>query len=695
MNHSAKSLLRVFSVACATWLATGAMAQTTTESLTAEATAIKASAIPLETFLRRPEFQNMSLSPNGDFLAAVSPFKGRGNLVVIDLAQRSRRLLTSFETTDVADFYWVNNKRICMRVADRQDVTGNFSYRGTFCINTDGTEFADFTRIDKKSSMDQGRAILFNPVRAVGPDSVEYIISMPARSSRSNDLYRFNTITGRYTSLTFNSPGDVERWVLDRNQVPRIAVTSEPRQGNETFTRIGIWHRESADAKWEKLYENRQTWGVTVGDAISPIAFDYDNTTVYMASNIGRDKMAIFKYDTKTKKFGELVFEHPLIDLTGGLLFSNEKKKLVGIRYSAEMPATKWLDPELETLQKQIDAAIPGNVNNIGVVEEKSKRLLMISASPTNPGQYFLYDNEGKSIEPLVKRREWLPPSSMPERKFIKYKARDGMEIPAWVTIPKGTSGKNLPLVLHIHGGPQVRVYYGIQWQGRTPIAQFLASRGYVVLEPEPRGSTGFGRKHYESSYKQWGLAMQDDLTDGALHLVKEGLVDKNRMCLYGGSYGGYASLQGVVREPDLWKCTAPVVAVTDLFLLQQVQHSDIAERGDNSLDTEFTVAVGDSKRDEAQFTKTSPARNVDKINIPVLLSMGSDDRRVPIIHGNDFVKKMQAAGRGNLVEYVVYNGEGHGFNKDANVLDHFGRLERFLAKNIGDESQKRQVAFK
>ncbi|MFN8987791.1 MAG: alpha/beta hydrolase family protein, partial [Burkholderiales bacterium] len=176
---------------------------------------------------------------------------------------------------------------------------------------------------------------------------------------------------------------------------------------------------------------------------------------------------------------------------------------------------------------------------------------------------------------------------------------------------------------------------------------------------------------------------------------VKEGLVDKNRMCLYGGSYGGYASLQGVVREPELWKCTAPVVAVTDLFLLQQVQHSDIAERGDNSLDTEFTVAVGDSKRDEAQFTKTSPARNVDKINIPVLLSMGSDDRRVPIIHANDFVKKMQAAGRGNLVEYVVYNGEGHGFNKDANVLDHFGRLEKFLSKNIGEESQKRQIASK
>jgi dipeptidyl aminopeptidase/acylaminoacyl peptidase len=695
MKRVVSTFLSTLLLCGAGWFSLGASAQGSTEKITAQVAALKGTEIPLDTFFRRPEFNNMSLSPSGDFLAAISPFKGRGNLVVIDLTQRTRRVLTSFETTDVANFYWVNNKRICMRVSDGQDVTGNFTYRGTFCINTDGTELADFTRLDKRSSTDQGRVILFNPVRAVGGDSVEYIISMPARSSRSNDLYRFNTVTGRYTLLTFNSPGDVQRWVLDRNQVARVAVTSEPRQGNETFTRIGLWHRDSADGKWEKLFEHRQTWGQSVGDAMSPVAFDFDNTTLYVASNIGRDKMAIYKYDTKTKKLGDLVFEHPMIDIEDGLLFSAEKKRLVGIRYSAEMPTTKWFDPELETLQKQLDATLAGNVNNIGVVEEKSKRLLVLSASPTDAGQWFMFDNEAKSIEPLLKRRSWLPPESMPERRFIKYKARDGMEIPAWVTIPKGGSGKNLPLVLHIHGGPQARVYYGIQWQSRSPIPQFLASRGYVVLEPEPRGSTGFGRKHYESSYKQWGLSMQDDLTDGALHLVKEGLVDKNRMCLYGGSYGGYASLQGVVREPDLWKCTAPVVAVTDLFLLQQVQHSDIAERGDKALETEFTVAVGDSKRDEAQFTATSPARNVDKINIPVLLSMGSDDRRVPIIHANDFVKRMQAAGRGNLVEYVVYNGEGHGFNKDENVLDHARRLEAFLAKHIGDETQKKLVALR
>jgi dipeptidyl aminopeptidase/acylaminoacyl peptidase len=670
---------------------TPATTQGKVEKIEVTAAAILPDSISLETFARRPEFNSMSLSPSGDFLAAISPFKGRGNLVVIDLAKRSRQVLTSFETTDVANFYWVNNKRICMRVADGQDVTGNFNYRGTFCINTDGTELADFTRIDRRGSADSGRVVLFNPIRPVGADSDEYIISMPARSRSSNDLYRFNTKNGRYTLLTFNSPGDVNSWVLDRNQAARVAVTSEPRQGNEPFTRIGFWHRDSADGKWEKLFESRQTWGVTYGDAMIPVAFDFDNTTLYVASNIGRDKMAIYKYDTKTKKLGELVFEHPLIDITGGLLFSNEKKKLVGINYSAEMPTTKWFDPELETLQKQLDATLKGNVNSIGVVEEKSKRLLLVSASPTNAGQYYLFDNETKSIEPLVTRRNWLPAESMSERRFIKYKARDGMEIPAWVTIPKFSNGKNLPLVVHIHGGPQARSYYGIQWVfERLPYAQFLASRGYVVLEPEPRGSTGFGRKHYESSYKQWGLSMQDDITDGALHLVKEGIVDKGRMCLFGGSYGGYASLQGAVREPDLWKCTAPYVAVTDLIVMQNSQESDIAQNDSKVFDTEFAVAVGDSVRDREQMTRTSPARNVDKINIPVLLAMGADDRRVPLVQSDEFVKAFRRAGKGNLLEYVVYNGEGHGFNKDANVLDHVGRLEKFLARNIGDDKQKK-----
>lgn len=656
------------------------------DKLTVEAVALKARQIPVETFFRRAEFNQMVLSPNGEKLAAVSPLKGRGNLVVIDLTKRSRQVITSFEQMDVANFHWVNNRRLCMRVADGQDVTGAVTYRGTYCINDDGSELRDFTRLGVAASGAAGSGTLVNmtPLRSAGEDSPEYIMQMPMRTSSSFDLYRFNTLTGKSTLLTFDSPGNVSSWVLDRNRVPRVAVSDADRVGKETWTMRSVWHRAGEGAKWEKLFEYKVTWGQPHGEMMAPIAFDFDNTTLYVSSNIGgRDKRGIFKYDTVNKKMGELVFEHPLIDVAGGLLFSADKKKLVGIRYSAEMPATKWFDAELDTLQKQLDATVPGNVNQIGVAEEKTKKLLVTSVSPTNAGEYFLFDNEKKAIEPLVKRREWLPVNLMSERKFIKYKARDGLEIPAWVTIPRGSDGKNLPLIVNIHGGPHVRGYSGLSGWGRWPEAQFFASRGYVVLEPEPRGSVEYGRKHYELSFKQWGLTMQDDITDGALHLVKEGIVDKNRMCLHGGSYGGYATLQGVVKDPDLWKCGSPFVAVSDLFLLQNVQHSDIA-RGSDALETEYTVVVGDSKRDYDLFMLTSPAKNTDKIKVPLLMAMGSDDVRVPLIHAEEFVKNLRRSG--GKVELVVYTGEGHGFNKDENVIDHYTRLEKFFAQHIGEK---------
>lgn len=675
----------LFACAGALPLLAGAQAPQKIETINVEAVALKARQIPVETFFRRAEFNQMALSPSGEKLAAVSPFKGRGNLVVIDLGKRTRQVITSFETMDVAEFHWVNNKRLCLRVADGQEVTGRVNYRGTYCINDDGSNLRDFTRLGAAASGadNSGRVVQITPIRAIGPDSPEYIVSMRLRSRDSADLYNFNTETGATKLLTFDSPGNVAGWILDRNKVPRVAVRDEERVGREVFTKRNVWLRSGENGKWEKIHEYKTSWGHPYeSDILTPLAFDYDNTTLYVSTTIGgRDKRAVYKYDTVAKKLGELVFEHPLIDAGAELLFSSEKKKLVGIRYSAEMPTTKWLDPELDTLQKQLDATLPGNVNQIGVVEEKTKRLLLTSVSPINAGEYFLFDNEKKAIEPLVKRRDWLPANLMSDRKFIKYKARDGLEIPAWVTIPKGSTGKNLPLIVNIHGGPHVRGYSGLSSWGRWPEAQFFASRGYVVLEPEPRGSTGYGRKHYESSFKQWGLTMQDDITDGALHLVKEGIVDKDRMCLHGGSYGGYATLQGLVKDPDLWKCGSPFVAVSDLFLLQQVQHSDIAQ-GSDSLETEYTVVVGDSKKDYDQFMRTSPAKNTEKIKAPILIAMGSDDVRVPLIHAEEFVKNMKD--KGGNVEFIVYKGEGHGFNKDENVIDHYSRLEKFFDKYIG-----------
>lgn len=635
--------------------------------------------IPVEAFFKRAQYSEMLLSPNAERLAALTPFKNRNNLVVIDLGNRTRNVITAFETLDVADFYWVNSERLCLRVADGQEVSGRQNYRGTYCVDQDGKDLRDFTKLGVRNPALGG----YSNIRALAlanDGSPDLFVAMPERTRDSLDVYRFNTKTGRSQILSFDSPGYVARWVLDRNNVARVAVSEPERKNKSSPVYRQVWYRDSAEAKWEKIFESEMigdAW--TLGDSVSPIAFDYDNTTLYVSSNAGRDKAAIYRYDTKTRKMGELVFEHPLIDVAGGLIFSRPQKKLMGIRYDADKPAVKWFDPELDRLQKSLDQTFPKTYNEITLPSDSEKRALIFAHSDVDPGMYHLLDRTKPSLESLVKTREWIDPALMAERKFIVYKARDGMEIPAWVTIPRGSSGKNLPLIVNVHGGPWARVYSAISW-GRWPEAQFFASRGYVVLEPEPRGSTGWGRKHFTSSFKQWGQTMQDDINDGALQLVKDGLVDRNRMCIHGGSYGGYAAAMGVTRDPDFWKCGSPFVAVTDLFLFQKVAYSDIAQNSD-FFETDFKKMVGDSSADREMFTKYSPAKQAANVKVPVLITMGGDDVRVPLVHGEAFRNALQDAGK--KVEFVVYSGEGHGYNKDSNVTDFYRRLEKFFAANL------------
>lgn len=639
----------------------------------------KPSDISIEDFFKRAQYSQMVLSPDGTKLAALTPLKGRDNVALVDLDKRTSSVITSFEKSDATGIFWVNNRRLCLRVTDGHEVSGEAPrFRGLYCINADGTDLRNHSEVDVG-----GARRSLSPVAYVGTGD-DYIMGMRGRSERSLDLYRFNTSTGRYTLLTHDSPGDVGKWVLDRNLVPRVAVSTPPREitqkGRGILLTTTVWHRAGVDAKWEKLWSYQSD--DPKADTYDPVAFDYDNETLYVATNKGRDKEAIYAFDTKTRQMGGLLLEHPLIDVSGGLIFSPTQKKLVGVLVNPDKPVIVWTDPERARIQRGIDAAFPKTFNQLTFARDNEKRVLVNSFSDVDAGTYHLYDAGTKKLETIAKQREWLDPNLMAERRFITYKARDGMEIPAWVTIPKG-GGKDLPLVVNIHGGPWVRGYSWASGWGRWPEAQFLASRGYVVLEPEPRGSLGYGKKHYFSSFKQWGQTMQDDITDGALHLVKEGMVDKNRMCLHGGSYGGYATLMGLVKDPDLWKCGSAMVAVTDLHLFQNLTESDISQLSD-MFQEEFIYRVGDTGKDKAMFDKYSPARNADKIKAKLLLTMGGNDIRVPIAHGVAMNDAMVKAGK--PIEYVVYAGEAHGYNKDENVHDQYRRSLKLFDETIGNK---------
>jgi len=258
----------------------------------------------------------------------------------------------------------------------------------------------------------------------------------------------------------------------------------------------------------------------------------------------------------------------------------------------------------------------------------------------------------------------------------IRYKARDGLTIPALLTLPRGLDPKNLPLVVFPHGGPWVR---GIDWEWNAE-RQFLASRGYAVLEPDFRGSTGHGWKLFRSGWKQWGMAMQDDLADGALDLASRGIVDKNRVCITGASYGGYATVMGLIRHPEIFKCGISWVGVTDMELLHTVGWSDTADSPEARLS--FEVLGGDPAKDRDMMRANSAIHQAAKLKQPLILAYGLADVRVPYDHGQKLRDALK--GHNKNVDYIEYAGEGHGWNRLETHVDFWTRAEKLLGETIG-----------
>lgn len=281
-------------------------------------------------------------------------------------------------------------------------------------------------------------------------------------------------------------------------------------------------------------------------------------------------------------------------------------------------------------------------------------------------------------MQELVSRRPWNHPERMGATRFLRYKARDGLEIPGYLTLPPGREAKNLPLVLVVHGGPFVRGHFW-NWDRE---AQFLASRGYAVLQSDYRGSFGYGWRHHVAGRRQWGLAMQDDLTDGVLHLAAQGIADRNRVAIMGASYGGYAVMMGLAKDPDLYRCGINIVGVTDLELMGTATWSDVSVES-REFELWFTEHVGSLSKERERLRAASPARLADRIKKPVLIAHGFNDVRVPIEHAERMRAALERVGRVRP-EWVVYEDEAHGFLREKNNFDFYARVERFLAAHMG-----------
>ena len=615
-----------------------------------------------EPYFSHADFDEAQISPSGRQLAALAPVNGRRALIAMDLASRKPRVVTTIDGHDICGLDWVNDRRLVFSVCDFQSGLGDQRGGGLFAIDVDGADFRTLAPT-VKGLRDRGQMIYRYTLlaRAIHDGSDDVLVLSNDRSERYPDMYRLDTRGGRRTLLSHDSPGDAISWVADRKGIVRAAVTME--KGGLT-TRS--WWRRAADAKWQLIGE------YSIRDAsIVPVAFDGDGSLV-VGSDIGRETVALYRYDTAKMALGELLAAHPRADLAR-VIYDRTQSKIVGVHHDGGRPGIAWFDDGWARLAATVDRALPDRLNEI--LRGEANHMLIHSVSDTDPGSWYLLDMESRKLEFLASERKAIRPSEMPRREPVRYKARDGLEIPAILTLPKGREAKDLPLVLYVHGGPYVR---GTHWTWSAEAA-YLAALGYAVLEPDFRGSTGWGRKFFQAGWKQWGLAMQDDLVDGIDWLAAKGTIDPKRVCIMGASYGGYAVMMGLARDPDRFRCGVNYVGVTDIGMMFSVGWSDFADS--DYLRYAAKELIGDPDKDAERFRATSPLANASRIRTPVLMVYGGEDYRVPVVHGERMRDAL--AGRKDLVEWVLYPEEGHGFLLESNRYDFYTRVANFLAKHL------------
>jgi len=636
----------------------------------------------LADFFNNPRFSDAELSPSGKYLAVRVGNKDnqRDMLGVVDLASNGIKVVGNFSDADIGQYAWVNDNRLVFTATDRDRAQGDMRYApGMYAINRDGSAFRQLAMRSGKAFVTDGsslgsRELLPWHTYLTGQDGAqdsEFIYVQDRNFSSSGELInvnllRLNTVSGR-VNASVERPGDSFYWMLDHKGEPRLTITHN--KGTSS-----VYYREPDNQTWRKLTDFDSYTGR--GGNFRPLAFGPDGT-LYVVSHNQQDTTDVYAYDLKTNKLSA----KPLVHLEGydfhGELIMN-KDKLLGIHHLTDARGTTWIDPAMKAMQAKIDAALPNTVNLLSIPARSETPWVMVTAyADIWPKRMMLYNNETGKLTMIGESHPTINPNSMARKMLIDYKARDGLVIPAWLTLPQGDN-KNRPMVVLVHGGPWVR---GATWDW-DPEVQFLASRGYAVLEPEFRGSTGYGSKLFHAGWKQWGLKMQDDIADGTRWAIAKGYADPKRICIAGASYGGYATLMGLIRDPDLYQCGVEWVGVTDINLMYDGSWNYRSDLTDDWKQYGMPQLIGDQVKDAEQLKATSPLLQASKIKQPLLMAYGGADERVPLPHGTKFYKAIKESNPN--VEWIEYEDEGHGWKLPKTRIDFWGRVEKFLNKNIG-----------
>lgn len=602
--------------------------------------------IPVRDFFRNPVSRGYDLSPDGQTISFLQPWESRLNIFVKPVSGGEARRLTSEKDRDIQTYFWKGNGFVIYNMDDRGDE--NFHLKR---VDVKTGEVKDLTPFPKV------RSELVDDLEDISES--EILFRMNKRDPKVFDAFRLNVQTGEM-KLVAQNPGNIERYITDHAGKIRAATTTD---GVNT----SLLTRADENAPFKTVLTTN------FREQCSPQFYTFDNKSIYADSNIGRDKAAIVVIDPETGKETKLVYENPEVDVEG-LAYSKKRKVLTFASYETWKVERKFFDPATETIYKTLEAKLPGYEIDVSAHDKAEEKFIVVASNDRTPGSRYLFDSKSAQLTKLVDVAPWLKESDLAPMKPIEFKSRDGLTLHGYLTLPLARDPKNLPVVVNPHGGPWARD----EW-GYNPEVQFLANRGYAVLQVNFRGSTGYGRKFWEASFKQWGRTMQDDISDGVQWLIQQGIADPKRIAIYGGSYGGYATLAGVTFTPDLYAAAVDYVGVSNLFTFLNT----IPPYWKPFLD-QMHEMVGDPVKDKDLLTASSPALNSAKIKTPLFVAQGAQDPRVNKAESDQIVDGLRK--RGIDVEYMVKDNEGHGFHNEENRFAFYEAMEAFLDKHLHPE---------
>lgn len=605
--------------------------------------------IPLEDFFRNSERTGYQLSPDGNYISYMAPYKDRLNVFVrrVDETDEHAIRITNETERSVAGYMWADNQRLLYM----KDTAGDENYQ-LYGVHRDGSDDRAYTA--------------FDGVRTSLIDDLEeqqgvVMIGMNKRNPEVFDPYRLNIETGELTLLAEN-PGNIQGWMTDHDG--RLRVATAIVDGVNTQ----ILYRDTEDVPFKPVLTTN------FRDVVSFMEFTPDNKEVYAATNLHRDKTILVRMNPATCEELEVLYENERYDIAS-ISYSRKRKKLLSVYCTGHKePVRHYFDAEEEQLRQRIKAHFPNQRYGIADTDKAEENYLIYVGGDRTRGSYWHYNaltDEAKKIADLA---PWIKSDEMNAMHPVCYTTRDGLQIEAYLTLPDGLTpdtAKQLPVVVNPHGGPWARDCWGYSSE-----VQFLSNRGYAVFQMNFRGSTGYGRHFLEASYKQWGLKMQNDITDGVKWLIEQGIANPNRIAIYGGSYGGYATLAGLTFTPDLYACGIDYVGVSNLFTFMKT----IPPYWRPMLEMMYEQ-VGHPEHDADQLAATSPALHADKIKVPLFVAQGANDPRVNKSESDQMVEALRQ--RGVVVEYMVKDNEGHGFHNQENRFDFYRAMERFLKAHL------------